>query len=168
MKYEQTVGGYFYKVYKNGDRKRVSKEVFQKNVMMGGSGGGGGDGNNNIEIYREMVKELFDEDSIPNGVNTMSWDNLHNLEKKTYLKKRIKLFLLMLKEEPPENFNNRNYSQLSILHYTLRERVKELLKEYGEKIPNNFNTMLYNKLSKYHTELVEKGGAYGIRYNQQK
>ena len=44
VQYYKTSGGYFYKKYKNGEIKRVSSEIYKKNVMKGGAGGGGGEG----------------------------------------------------------------------------------------------------------------------------
>jgi len=68
--YIKTKGGYFYKVYTNGKKKRISLDEYKKrNIIRGGSssantvgeggGGGGGGGGGNKNPY-EIIKSAID------------------------------------------------------------------------------------------------------------
>jgi hypothetical protein len=118
MKYEQTVGGYFYKIYSNGNRKRVSKEVFDKNVMKGGANGGLAN-QDKLDSLKYLIGIYQGNDSYrpPSNINKMNIDQLKELLEFYKIRQEIKLYTHHL----PENFNSMNIEQLK----DLRDQKKE-------------------------------------------
>ena len=115
MKYEQTVGGYFYKIYSNGNRKRVSKEVFDKNVMKGGAGGRLVDRVKSNIIYEIRIFAQSDNYPLPSNIDTMDIKQLRELLEFYTIRHTIKLYKNEGDYLLPNNFNSMNIEQLKVL-----------------------------------------------------
>jgi hypothetical protein len=166
MKYEKTVGGYFYKIYSNGDKKRISKEVFDKNVMKGGShtnvanpsAANPSAANPSLDNIRQQFVEgdvrYFGENIRKSRVK--KYKNMNNeliigLYKYKILRDEIKVLLSNIKESINKNIgkNESNitiksiYKSLDKLLYSIKENKK---KNNNLNITKNDIDILYDKI----------------------
>jgi hypothetical protein len=147
MKYEKTVGGYFYKVYNNGDRKRISKEVFDKSIKKGGA--------NNDQTRKELIQQIKKYYSEISNLNEMTLEQLKELyedARKEFIQEIEKHY----EEFPNINKNNLNkmnleqlkelYDKIIVTHNILLYYKNLNTEEISSICKNKFITMTYDKL----------------------
>lgn len=144
IKYERTAGGYYYKVFENGDKKRVSKEVFDKNVMKGG--GVNINLSNNLSIILAKIYKLLDNEVYQYNMTYFNKTSKRDVEYlyKILLKRQEirKIFIEYINTMTYEEF--KNFSDIMYI----RIAVNNNLIHENSEIPTNLDTMSIEEMIK--------------------
>jgi hypothetical protein len=154
MKYEKTIGGYFYKVYNNGDRKRISKEVFDKSIKKGGMSSIRSINLPATKYYQGIDNENENEQSInKQAINKQAHKQAINKQAHEQAINEQAINEQAINEQA---INKQAINEQALLSAVkLRDDIIKLREKEGDTVPlpKNFNTMDIIMLLQLQTKL---------------